>query len=125
VTFTPVMNGRPALLRKDGHVPSYRVRPGRDLVMSVAVTVPKHLRLTALWLGISTGTWGNGPGGRPTGMRPILVHSGRPLSTGVHTFGLRWRIPKHRSGSVYLTMAWTSRQPSASVSGPVARLVLS
>jgi hypothetical protein len=107
-------------------VPGYRVRPGGYLVMSVAVAVPKHLRLTALWLGISTGTWGNGPGGHPTGMRPILVHSSRSLSTGVHTFALRWRVPKNRSGSsVFLTMAWTSRQPSVSVSGPVAQLRLS
>jgi hypothetical protein len=26
VTFTPTINGKPAVLRKDGHVPSYRVR---------------------------------------------------------------------------------------------------
>ena len=43
--------------RKDGHVPSYRVRPGEHLVMRIAVTVPKHVKITALWFGISAGTW--------------------------------------------------------------------
>jgi hypothetical protein len=51
-------------------------------------------------------------------MRPVLAHSSRPLATGVHTFGLRWQIPDTRSGSLYLTMAWTSHRPPVSVSGP-------
>ena len=37
------------------------VRPGEDLVMRVAVTVPKHVRVMALWFGISTRTRGSGP----------------------------------------------------------------
>jgi hypothetical protein len=124
VTFTPTINGKTGVPRTDGHVPSYRVRPGEQLVMSVAVTVPKHLRFTALWLGISTGTWGNGPNG-PVGMNPVLVHSGQPLSTGVHTFGLNWRIPQGRSGgSLYLIFAWSSHQPDADVAGPIAVLAL-
>ena len=53
-------------------MPSYRVRPGEDLVMRIAVTVPKHVRVTALWLGVSQGTWGNGPKG-PIGMSPVLA----------------------------------------------------
>lgn len=53
-------NHQTGVLRKDGHVPSYRVRPGEHLIMNVVVTVPKHITLAALWLGISEGTWGTG-----------------------------------------------------------------
>jgi hypothetical protein len=125
VTFIPTINGKSAVPRKDGHVPSYRVRPGEYLVMRVTVTVPNHVQVTALWFGISAGTWGNRPQGRPVGMNPILAHYHRPLSAGPHTFGLRWHIPKHRAGaSMYLVFAWSSHQPRASVAGPVAMLAL-
>lgn len=124
VTFIPTVNGVSFAPRKDGHVPRYRVRPGEHLVMRVAVTVPQHLTITVLWLGISTGTWGGGPDG-PTGMDPILAHYTLPLSAGSHTFGLRWRIPHRRPGtSLYLTYAWSSHRPDASVSGPIAALAL-
>jgi len=124
VTFTPAINGEPAALGNDGHVPRYRVRPGEYLVMTVAVTVPEHLRVTALWLGISHGTWGNGPQG-PVGMNPVLAHDRQPLPAGSHTFRLRWRVPQRRPGaSLYLIFAWSSRRPPASVSGPVAQLIL-
>jgi hypothetical protein len=124
LTLTPTIDGKSAAVRKDGHVPSYRVRPGQDLVMHIAVTVPKNVRVTALWLGISQGTWGNGPEG-PIGMSPILAHYRQPLAAGSHTFGLRWRVPQRRSGaSLYLIFAWSSHQPPASVSGPVAHLIL-
>lgn len=122
VTFLPTINGKTGVLRKDGHVPSYRIRPGEHLTVSVVVTVPKHLTLAALWLGISAGTWGNGPHGRPTGMNPILVHRSQPLTPGQHAFKFRWRTPQRRSpSSLYLTFAWSS--PDASVSGPVAQLL--
>jgi hypothetical protein len=124
VTFTPGVNGKPAAPGKDGHVPSYRVRPGEYLVMSVTVNVPEHVKVTALWLGISKGTWGTGPQG-PVGMNPVLAHYRRPLPAGSHTFRLRWRIPYRGSGaSLYLTFAWSSRQPPAGVSGPVAQLIV-
>jgi hypothetical protein len=51
--------------------------------MSVAVAVPQHLRLTALWFGISTGTWGNGPDGSPVGMRPVLARFGPVARVGL------------------------------------------
>lgn len=125
VTFTPIVNGNPAVLRKDGHVPSYQVRSGEYLVMRVAVVVPIHVRITALWFGVSTGTWGNGPKGRPTGLNPILAHYVEPLPAGSHTFGVRWRIPRlHDGASRFLTFAWSSHQPPASVSGPFAHLVV-
>jgi|HubBroStandDraft_3_1064219.scaffolds.fasta_scaffold161593_2 hypothetical protein len=125
VVFTPTINGKSAPHRKDGHVPSYRVRPGEYLVMRVAVTVPKHVKITALWFGISTGTWGSGPEDNPVGMNPILAHYRQVLSAGSHMFGLRWRVPRRRSGaSLYLIYAWSSHQPPASVSGPIATLAL-
>ena len=125
VTFIPIVNGNPAVLRKDGHVPSYLVHSGEYLVMRVAVVVPKHVRITALWFGVSTGTWGTGPTGRPTGMNPILAHYAQPLPAGSHTFGFRWRIPRlHPGASRVLTFAWSSPQPRASVSGPFARVVV-
>jgi hypothetical protein len=92
--------------------------------MRVAVTVPRHLRLTELWLGISTGTEGIGPGG-PTGMYPILAHSREPLSAGAHTFGLRWPVPEGQTGgSLYLVAAWSSVQPPVSTAGPISMLVV-
>jgi hypothetical protein len=124
VTFTPTINGKSAAPREDGHVPSYLGRPGQYLSMRVTVSVPKHISVTALWLGISGGTWGNGPNG-PIGMNPVLAHYRQPLSAGPHTFGLRWRIPQRRPGtSLYLIFTWSSQQPPASISGPVARLLL-
>jgi len=124
VTFIPAVNGVSFAPRKDGHVHSYRVRPGEHLVMRVAVTVPTHVTITALWFGISAGTWGNGPGG-PIGMNPILAHYRQVLPAGSHTFGLHWRIPHlHAGTSPYLIYAWSSRQPDASVSGSVATLAL-
>jgi len=114
VTFIPTIDGKSAVLRKYGHVPSYRVRPGEYLVVRVAVTVPKHVRVTALWFGISTGILGGGP--NDTGrMHPILAHYRQPLSAGSHTFGLRWRIPARHSGALYLATAWSSHHPLATV----------
>lgn len=106
-------------------MPRYRIRPGEHLLMRVALTVPENLRLTALWLGISAGVWGSGPKGRPVGMRPVLAHSRQPLAAGVHTFGLRWRVPEGWSGrSMYLESAWSSDHPPASVAGGIAELAL-
>jgi len=123
--FIPIVNGKPAVLRKDGHAPSYRIRSGEYLVMRVAVVVPKDVRITTLWFGVSTGTWGTGPNGRPTGMNPILAHYAQPLPAGSHTFGFRWRIPRlHAGASRILTYVWSSHQPTASVSGPFAQLVV-
>jgi hypothetical protein len=121
------INGQSVSFPQNGTAPSYHVRPGEDLVMTVAVTVPHHLRITAPWLGISTGTWGSGPKGRPIGgmHHPILAHPRHPLSPGVHTYGLRWRTPEHSSsGSFFLVNGWTSRHPPAAVAGPIVELTL-
>lgn len=126
VTFIPTINGQTAVLSKDGHVPQYHVRSGASLIVRVTVTVPKHVKITALWFGISTGTWGNGPKGRPAGMNPILARFLQPLSAGSHTFQLRWHAPHRRPAtSLYLTYTWSSIQPPATVAGPIATLMLS
>jgi hypothetical protein len=125
VMFTPAINGKLAAPRKDGHVPSYRVRPGEHLAMTVAVTVPRHLTITELWFGISTGIVGGGPNGTGS-MHPILAHYRQTLSAGTHTLGLRWRIPYRRSGtSLYLVTAWSGQPPPGNVAQPVAQLTLS
>lgn len=128
VTFVPTINGQTAVLRKDGHVTSYRVRSGEYLVMRVAVTVPRHITVTALSLGISTDTYGGSPQ-HPIGVHPILVQSRLPLAAGLHTFGLRWRIPKGQlvnqpGASLLLVSVWSTSQPSASVTQPIAALAL-
>jgi hypothetical protein len=125
VTFTPTINGQTAVPREDGHVPRYRVRSGESLTMRVTVTVPKRVEVTALWFGISTGTWGSGAKGHPVGMKPILARFHQPLSPGSHTFNLRWHVPQHRPAtSLYLTYAWYSRQPPGDTSGPIATFTL-
>jgi hypothetical protein len=125
VTFTPTINGQLAVLPKDGSPPRYHVRPGEHLVMKVAVTVPGHLTVTALWFGISTGILGGGPDGTGS-MHPILASYRQPLSAGSHTFGLRWRVPERRSGtSLYLITAWSGHSPPGNAEQFVAQLILS
>jgi hypothetical protein len=124
VTFTPTVNGKVAARREDGHVPSYRIRPGEYLAMTVAVTVPRHLMVTELWFGISTGILGGGPNGTGS-MHPILAHYRQPLSAGTYMLGLRWRVPKRRSGTrLDLVTSWSSRHPPANVGQFVAQLIL-
>jgi hypothetical protein len=104
--------------------PRYRVRAGEHLDMAVAVTLPKHLRLTDLWLGMSAGTWGNSRRG-PVGMKPVLAHVLRLLPAGAHMFRLRWRVPAGRPGRLwYLVSAWSSHRPPGSVAGAIAVLVV-
>src|SRR5258708_29930631 len=125
VTFATSINGGPASLAKDLTLPSYPVHPGEHLLVSVVVTVPRHVTVTALWLGICHDSWGWGPGDRPTGMNPILAHSRQPLPAGVRTFGLRWRLAEGRLGaSSYLCTAWLSHQPPAAVARAIAVLAL-
>jgi hypothetical protein len=110
VTFTVTVNGRPPSLSRN--LPRLNVRAGRLVVINVVMGVPGRARVSALWLGISTGTVGAGPNG-PTGVDPVLVHSRQLLTAGRHSFRLRWRAPaRARPGSrLYLAAAWASRQP--------------
>ena len=124
VTFTVTANGRPSSPSRN--LPRLNVRAGRLVVINVVVSLPGRARVSALWLGISTGTVGGGPNG-PTGINPVLVHSRQVLTAGRHSFRLRWRAPaKARPGSrLYLAAAWASRQPPGfSEEQLVARVVL-
>jgi len=124
VTFTVTLNGRPASPSRN--LPRLDVRAGQLVVINVVMGVPGRARVSALWLGISTGTVGVGPNG-PTGVDPVLVHSGRMLTAGRHSFRLRWRTPaRARPGSrLYLAAAWASRQPPVfSEAQLIAHLVL-
>jgi hypothetical protein len=120
--------------------PSFTVTPGEHLRINVDVTVPAHftsawIRLhprwsarrvpvvTALWLGISKGTWGNGPKG-PIGISPILAHARKPLGPGVHRFRLRWTVPAGlRPGTSRLLVApWNVWQ--GNLGQPIAGLTV-
>jgi hypothetical protein len=58
-------------------------------------------------------------------MNPVLARYSLPLPAGSHTFGLSWHVPHRRAGtSLYLTYAWSTRQPDASAEGPIATLAL-
>jgi hypothetical protein len=124
VTFTPTVNGQPAVLPKNGSPARYHVRPGERLVVKVAVTVPRHFTVTALWFGISTEILGGGPDGTNS-MHPLLAHYRQPLSAGSHTFVLRWHVPKRRSRTAfYLTTAWSGQPPPGNGGQFVAQLIL-
>jgi hypothetical protein len=121
--FTVTVNGHSKSFPTYHRPPLFHVRPGEQLSMTVAMTVPRHIRLTALWLGISKGTLGSGPNG-PVGMRPILASSHRPLSPGLHTFTLHWRVPRNSSdGHLLLVSAWSTRKPPDHVAEAIAVLV--
>jgi hypothetical protein len=125
VTFAVTVNGRSASLPTDGNLPRYRVRPGQLVAINVVVTVPTRARVSALWLGISTGTVGTSKTGRPL-LDPILAHSHRLLTAGLHSFKRSGAsLPKHNpEPALYLAANWASRQPPTfEVDQFVARLV--
>jgi len=124
VTFTVAVTGQAAASRRNGQPPGYRVHPGEYLMMRVRVTVPDHVTVTGLWFGLSAGSWGSGRNG-PAGMNRILAHYTQPLATGSHTFALHWRTASRwaLAAARYVTYTWSSHQPPASVSGPVAQLI--
>jgi hypothetical protein len=110
VTVTVTDVSRHHTVRPAAHVPQplFAVSPGERLVIHVDVTVPRHATVTALWLGITGNLWGSGPGGRPTGMHPVLAHTRYPLRAGQHRFRFGWTVPAWmRAGNTrWLTMAW-------------------
>jgi hypothetical protein len=85
--------------REDGHVPSYRVRPGEHLAITVAVTVPRQLTVTELWFGISTGVVGGGSNGTGS-MHPILARYRQTLPAGAHMHRRRMTIRRQSGGGV-------------------------
>jgi hypothetical protein len=116
----------------------FTVSPGEHLNMRVMVTIPVRARLSGLWLGISSGTFGSSNDGAPVGLRPILVQDRRDLAPGQHLFRLAWTVPATaRPGAVnWLAFSWDGSMPragaagahepgeSASVSGKIDALVV-
>jgi hypothetical protein len=109
-------------MTKNGEAPRIQVRPGQHVLIKVVVTLPRNIKVTALWLGISSGPYGFSQKHRPANLDPILARSRKTLTGGSHTFRLQWRIPEHRRGPLLLMSDWSSLQPSAEVAGPIASL---
>jgi hypothetical protein len=125
LSFTVRVNGQSAMHPQEGRMPRFAVTPGEQLRISIGVTVPAHARattltprVTALWLGVSRGVIGT-----PRDLRPILAHTRKPLTPGVHTFRLRWTVPAGfpRGTTRYLVADWEAKQ--ASVAQFMAELV--
>jgi len=113
VTFATSINGGPAALAGDLTVPTFHVRPGQRLVMSVAATVPGHAKVTTLWLGICRDRNDLNSHGY-VDMNPTLASAHRPLLAGRHTFGFGWRLPKPRlAATVYLCAYWSGDAAAA------------
>jgi hypothetical protein len=122
---TVVVNGQSRLSPKDGPSPSFTVSPGEHLRIHIGVIVPTDAKVTNLWLGVARGGFGSpGPDGqRPAGVRPVLAHTRKPLTPGLHTFRLSWTMPAQlpRGTSLWLVAAWG--QQDASIGQAVAELV--
>ncbi len=118
--------------------PGFTVSPGERLGILVAVAIPARARLTALWLGISSGTFGFART-EPIGLQPILAHIRTGLQPGRRSFLIEWTVPgqKPHGTTLWLAASWSgllpkagpagTRQPlvSASVTGPVTEFYLS
>ena len=82
VTFTVTVNGRRRVAfspSKNAAPPDTSGRAARPVVINVVVGVPGRARVSALWLGISTGTVGSRP------QRPYRGRSGPgSLPSGTH-----------------------------------------
>jgi hypothetical protein len=124
LSVTVAVNGR---FKKTGSPPSFTVTPGEHLRIQIGVIVPAHAKVTTLWLGVTKDGFSSPGrnGQRPAGMRPVLAHTRKPLTPGLHTFTLTWTMPAQLpSGTtLWLVAGWTTRQEDASVGQGVAELV--
>jgi hypothetical protein len=127
LSFTVAVNGQSRVFPKNGPPPSFTVTPGKHLRIRIGVIVPAHAKVTTLWLGVTKGVLSSPgrDGQRPAGMRPVLAHTRKPLTPGLHTFSLTWTMPAQlpRGTALSLVAAWTTKQQDASVAQPVAELV--
>jgi hypothetical protein len=103
LSFKVAVNGQSQASPENGSPPRFTVTPGEGLRINVEATIPAHLRVTALWLGISAGVIG-----ATDNLRPILAHISTPLGPGSHMFQLRWTVPSGlRSGTLrYVAADW-------------------
>jgi hypothetical protein len=122
LTYVLTVNGHTVSFPANGEAPRIRVRAGQQVRINVAVTLPRNLKLMALWLGISDGPYGFTQKHRPANLNPVLAHTQETLAGGTRTLSVRWRIPEHRHGPLLLMSDWSSSQPSAEVAEPIATL---
>jgi len=124
LSVTVAVNGQ---FKKNGSPPSFTVTPGEHLRIQIGVIVPAHAKVTTLWLGVTKDEISSPgrDGQRPPGMRPVLAHTRKPLTPGLHTFTLTWTMPAQLPPGTTLSLAaaWTTRQQDASVAQFVADLV--
>lgn len=108
-------------------LPRYVITPGEELAITVDATVPAHVTVTALWLGITDGVLSADPHG-PSGMSPVLAaRTGTRLLPGVHQFRLHWLVPGGLppGASRQLSAAWTwagGQWPPGAQEGVIAEL---
>jgi hypothetical protein len=122
-SYTVTVNGQTEVHRQ----PRYVISPGEDLAITVDVTVPAHVTVTGLWLGITNGVLSPRPDG-PASMSPILAaRTGTRLLPGVHRFRLHWVVPgglrPGASRQLSAEWAWAGGQwPPGSAEGIIAGL---
>ena len=126
LSYTVTVNGRSLAFPKNGPPPSFAVTSGEHLRIRIGVTVPAHAKVTTLWLGVTKDGFRSPgrDGQRPTDMRPVLAHTRKPLTPGLHAFRLTWTTPTglRRGTILWLVAGWTTRQEDASVGEGVAEL---
>jgi hypothetical protein len=119
LSYTVTVNGRTEAHR----LPGYVISPGEDLAITVDVTVPAHVPVTGLWLGITDGVLSG-----PASMSPILAaRTGTRLLPGVHRFRLHWVVPgglrPGASRQLSAGWAWAGGQwPPGAAEGIIAGL---
>jgi hypothetical protein len=94
--------------------PTFKVRPGSDLTLSVSIVVPRRTLIRQLWLGIGHAHEGGGPHG-PTGVHPILLHNLGRLAPGRDDFTLSWRVPAKIGDHTSLSASWQYDDVTAEV----------
>jgi hypothetical protein len=113
LSYAVTVNGQSRVSLPYGQ-PRFAVAPGENLVISVDVRIPAHVMVRAMWFGVDRGPYGLGTSG-PIGVNPILALSRRLLTSGLHTFRMRWMVPAgFQSGTIRpLIAAWTGSHSGA------------
>jgi hypothetical protein len=116
-SYTVSVNGQTRAVPATGTQPLFTIIPGERLTITVEMTVPAHVTVTALWLGITNGVLSPRPDG-PANMSPILAASTRVrLRPGPHRFVLHWTAPTGlrpgTSRQLSAEWAWSGQQGGA------------
>jgi hypothetical protein len=124
--YVVTVNGRSTPLSRY-RPPSFRVRPGQHLRITVAVTVPTHATVTALSLGISAEGFGGSPQHPPACGRSWLAPASSWPQDGTPSGGTGASRKISQStgpgASLDLISVWSDSQ--ADVAQTIAALVLS